>query len=347
MLIFAAPVILSSHMFLPVFADPSLGVLNFKKIMADDGKKYAIGEVQNNDSDNNIESVIYFGNSNTQYTYGSYIGLVGHGMAMPFKVELPGDEPVDLDAMRVDSQVTLAQPDDLLTVDYSALHMDHNTHAISGILRNSSPIDAYHVRVFAIAMDAHAKVLDVTESEPIYKIPSNGSAPFTLVPLRSVARDVSYYSCFVPGQLGENYTMPAENGTAITFQISSDGEVKNVRYDKEAHSIDFDVEGVFPQGGWAEVMVLPQPESYSKFQSLGVTLNDQNATQSISSVMTVSQDQFKHVSFLFPFGKNAASVRPVNTVPEFGAIMAWMLPAAMVVATAASSMSGLRFMQER
>ncbi len=229
------------------------GVLNFKQIVTDnDGKKYAIGEVQNNDPNNNIESTVYFGNSTAQSQYDKYIRIVGHGMAMPFKIELPSDYQPNLSEMRVDSQVTLAKPDEFLKVDYSTLHMNHNAHTITGILRNTSTLDAYGITVYAIAEDVHAKVLDVVQSDFISKISPNGSATFTLVPMNSVSKYVSYYSCFVPGQSGQNYTLPAENNQTITFELGSDGEIKNIQYDQTSHNISFNAGGVFQQGGWAE-----------------------------------------------------------------------------------------------
>ncbi len=318
MTIFAVlSVVLVNLFFQPSFAyNP--GVLNFKQTVTDnDGKKYVIGEVQNNDPNNNIESTVYFGNSTAQSQYGKYIGIVGHGMAMPFKIKLPSDYQPDLSEMRVDSQVTLARPDEFLKVDYSTLHMDHNTHAITGTLRNTSTLGAYGITVFAIAEDAHAKVLDVVQSDFISKIPPNGSSTFTLVPIDSVSKYVSYYSCFVPGQSGQNYTLPAENNQTVTFELGSDGEIKNVHYDEISHSISFNVEGVFPQGGWAELMMISGPPSYDESQSLSVMLNGENTTKSISSTEILSGKEYKHVSLLFPFGKNVVSIQPTTPVPEY------------------------------
>ena len=195
--------------------------------------------------------------------------------------------------------------------------MNHNTHSITGILRNTSPLDAYGITVFAIAEDAHAKVLDVVQSSLISDIPSNGSATFTLAPISSVSKYVSYYSCFVPGQSGQNYTLPAENNQTITFELGSDGEIKNVQYDQVTHNITFDVEGVFPQGGWAELMMISEPHSYDKSQSLSATLNTQNATKSISSTEILSGKGYKHISLLFPFGNNVVSIQPAAPIPEY------------------------------
>lgn len=305
----------------PVFAD--YGTFNFKKIVTDiDGKKYVIGEIQNTYNGSSIESEIYFSNSDTNSSYYEYnVGIIGNDMAMPFKIpdlNFNGKD-LNLDDMKVESHSSLRQPSNFLQVDYSSLHMDQKTHAISGVLQNKSPIDAFGVKVIAIAMGSHAEVLDVVGSNnTITKISSNSSATFTLIPMDSIANKVSYYSCFAPGSLGQNYTLQAEDGKEIKFQLDSDGEIKNVNYDPSTHSINLDIDGVFPMGGWAEVMVFSAPDSFSKSNGLDAIMNGQNATKSISSVMIINGSQYKHLSFLFPFGKNSVSIVPSSrVVPEF------------------------------
>ena len=308
-------VMVETLFFSSAFADS--GVFNFKQLVTgDDGKKYVIGEIQNSDPDNNIESVIYFGNSIVQSISSQNVGVIGHGMAMPFKIELPYDQ-TSISELNVQSHVTFKEPDDFLEVNYSTLRMDNHSHAISGILQNKSPLEISNVKVYAIAMSAHAKVLDVTSSNPILQMLPNDTARFTLRPISSISHQVGYYSCFVAGQSGQNYTLAAEDGQNISFELGSDGEIKNVRYDNSTHSISFNIEGVFPQGGWAELMMVSQPKSYDKAQSLGAILNGQNATKSISSIEILSGKEYKHISLLFPFGKNTVSIQPYNPIPEF------------------------------
>src|SRR5574337_2149965 len=40
-------------------------------------------------------------------------------------------------------------------------------------------------------------------------------------------------------------------------------------------------------------------------------------TKSISDMETMGGQEYKHVSFLFPFGKNVVTIQPASPVPEF------------------------------
>lgn len=298
-----------------------LASFNFKQIISDnEGHKYIIGEIQNNDPDSNIYSVIYFSKTDQKSAYYSQsVGVMGHNMAMPFKIDL-NSVPYDLDIndMKISAQVTLQQPANFLQVDYSSLHMDHKTHAISGMLQNNSTLDVSDIRVYAIAMDGHAKVLDVTESKTIDKILANGTASFTLVPLDSISQNVSYYSCYVPGGPGAtNYTLPTENGQQIEFGLQTDGKIKHVTYNASDHSINFDATAVFPMGGWVSLMMYSEPDSYAKSDSLVGTVNGEKPYRMVASSEITDGKTYKHLSIVFPLGHNTVSIKPAIQTPEF------------------------------
>lgn len=310
--------------FIPhAFADSDLGSFNFYKMVVDnEGNKYIIGEIQNTDPNDNIESEIYFTKSNLQSSYYTqYVGVIGHGMAMPFKIYLSDSdntENLTISDMKILSHVTTRQPYDSLQIDYSSLHMNFVTHAMQGILHNNSYQNFYGIKVLAIAMDAHSKVLDVTQSNPIDIISSNGSANFTLVPIDSVSKDVFYYSCYIPGGPRiQNYSLPAENGQNIAFEIQSDGKIKNVHYDQSTHNITFTAIGEFPMGGWVGLMMLSEPDSYAKSSSLSGTVNGQTPFREVSSSETISNKTYEHISLDFPRGTSKVSIQPVIATPEF------------------------------
>ncbi|MDE1816958.1 MAG: hypothetical protein KGI11_10420, partial [Thaumarchaeota archaeon] len=173
--------------------------------------------------------------------------------------------------MKEASFVTLGQPTDFLKVDYKSLHLNRSSGAISGIINNTSQLDISNATVLAIAESQHAKVLDVVQSKVIGKIPPNGSAYFTLTPVDSVSREVGYYSCFVAGQLEQNYTFTDETGKTVLFELGGDGIFKGVYYNSTDHSLNFNARGVFPTGGYAELMFVSDPSSLKNVQKLTAT----------------------------------------------------------------------------
>ncbi|MGB9002701.1 MAG: hypothetical protein WCC52_02725 [Nitrosotalea sp.] len=313
----------SSFMLVPhVFAEQALGSFNFDKVITDnEGKKYIIGEIQNTDPNDNIESEIYFSKSDLQSAYYTqYVGIIGHGMAMPFKIYLSNDtgENFTLSDMKISSQTTLQQPYDSLQINYNSLHMDPSTNAMTGFLHNTSHDDFFGIKVLAIAMDAHAKVLDVTESDLIPQISSNDSVSFTLVPIDSISKDVFYYSCYIPGgPETQNYSLPAENGQNISFEIQSDGKIKDVNYDQSTHSITFRARGDFVMGGWVGLMITTEPDSYLKSDSLSATVGGTTPFREVSSSEIISGKTYKHISLDFPVGYSNVSITPVIATPEF------------------------------
>lgn len=310
-----------------------LGTLTFKHIVTDiDGSKYLIGEVTNNDPNNRtIESTVYF--SNESVSYSKYMGQITAGMGIPFKIPVhaapDGNVEPSPSAIKVSSRIVAvpqpARDKSLLAVNYDTLVMDNETHSISGMLDNKSPVDAYGVRVSAIAIDKNAKVLDVVESKVIPRIPGNSSSPFTLVPMKSIAGQVGYYSCFVPSQSGLNFTLPIEDNQTVQIEVGSDAKIRNVTYDKATHSINFDAQGIFRGGGWVAVMFIAGPNSIVD-SNYTVLVNGQNTTKASVSSSELSPGRFyRHVDVVFPYGVNTISMVATSTVPEFPIAPSMML----------------------
>jgi hypothetical protein len=309
--------------------DQNNRVLTFNKVVSDsDGKKYLIGEVTNSDSKNHtIEAMVYFNKkADLESSYFSkYVGSINPGMGIPFKIPLQNSssgqlnpDPADLkvNSRLVPSIMPIENQSDL-SVDYSTLVMDSGTHSITGILDNKSPSDAYGVTVRALALDSQAKVLDVVESKIISSIPANSSAPFTLIPMKSIAHQVAVYSCYVRGQSGMNVTLPIENNQSVQFEMQSEGKIRNMVYNATTHSINFGAEGTLLRGGWLGMMFTDGPNSFVD-GNFTVLLNGQNATKSLISSAELSPGKYyKHIETWFPFGKNTVSIVSTTTAPEF------------------------------
>jgi hypothetical protein len=312
---------LGGFLYHAVYAQSDLASFNFKKIISDNkGHRYIIGDIQNNDVKNNIESQVYFTKSDLESAYYvQNVGVIGHNMAIPFKIDLAKflHEP-DLNDIKISSHVTLAQPLDFLQVDYASLHKDPVTHAISGMINNTSSLDMTNVQVYAIAMSKNSTVLDVASSDLISYLSSNGSAQFTLVPLDSVSKYVGYYSCFVPGgPVGTNYTLAGEGGKTMQFEIQSDGKIKNVGYDAVFHTVNFQATGVFPMGGWVELMMASEPDSFARANSFNVTVNGEKPERLVVSSEMIGNKTYQHISLVFPLGYNDVSIKPIESIPEF------------------------------
>ena len=316
-------------------ASPSgLGVLAFKKVVTDtDGKQYLIGEVTNSGSKNQtIEATVLFSKNDGLVSpyYVKYIGTINAGMGIPFKISLQNSSGSQLDPdpsdLKVSSRIMpmaipSQQEESRLAVDYSTLVMDNATHSISGSIDNKSPSDAYGVTVSAIAIDGQAKFLDVVQSSLIPVIHANSSAAFTLVPLKSIAKQVAYYSCFAGGEDGMNFTLPIGNGQTAQFEMVSEGKIRNVIYNTTTHSIDFDAQGTLLRGAWLGMMFTSGPQPFVD-GNFTVLLNGKNATQSlISSDELTPGKYYKHIVAWYPFGHNSVSIVSTSStvVPEFSA----------------------------
>ena len=304
------------------------GALTFNKTITDTGgKTYLIGEVSNSGSKNQtIDALLYFGKDSTPVSsnFVRFIGAINPGMGVPFKIPLQntssGKLYPDPEQLRVDSRLIPSTPlsnDSNLQVDYSTLVMNNDTHAITGMLDNKSPDDAYGITVSALAMDKQAKILDVVESKVIPSISANSSASFTLVPLKSIADQVSVYSCFVPGEAGLNVTLPIENNQTVRFEMESEGKIRHIAYNTTTHSIDFDAQATLLRGGWLGMMFVEGPNSFVD-GNFTVMVNGHNATKSLISSEELSPGRYyRHIEAWYPFGKNTVSIVKTSVVPEF------------------------------
>ncbi|MDE1815273.1 MAG: hypothetical protein KGI11_01740 [Thaumarchaeota archaeon] len=320
--LYLIPIVALCILVLPsVNAENETAIFNFKQKVTDSkGNQYFIGEIQNTDQKNNIEAIIYFGDSPANSSYFQNIGIVGNNMAMPFRIDMskvPNGRNMTLSDMKVDSFTTLGQPMDFLKVDYRTLHLNKSSGTINGVINNTSALDATNVVVLAIAESAQAKVLDVTQSQPISMIPAHGHASFTLKPVDTVSKEVGYYSCFVAGQLEQNYTFTDETGKPVLFELGGNGVFKNIYYNASDHSLNFDARGVFPNGGYTELMFLSEPSSLENTQKLAATINGTNYSTSIYSHEMIDGKEYKHLSVLFPFGLNHISIQPTVQTPEY------------------------------
>jgi hypothetical protein len=313
---------ISGQFYIKAFAElqPSTSLLFEQVVASTNGKHYLIGEVQNNERDRNVESTAYFSKSDFNASYFSQdIGIVPNGMGIPFKIDIDevkvsAGSSFNISDFKVTSRYSIQETNRLLVVDYSSLNLNSETHAISGLLDNKSPIDSFDIRVLAIAMNSHSKILDVVESKVIPKVPSGGKSPFTLVPLDSVAKNVSYYSCFVPTASGQNYTIPAGNQN-IQLEVGGDGKLKYFQYDPNSRNLSFVAEGIFPGGGIEDMMVLSGPSSFAD-SDLVVSVNGQNITNAVSGQL-IEGKVYRHITFSFPFGMNDVSVRAIEVAPEY------------------------------
>jgi hypothetical protein len=103
----------------------------------------------------------------------------------------------------------------------------------------------------------------------------------------------------------------------MQFGIQSDGKIRDVGYDPVSHTINFQATGVFPMGGWVELMMASEPDSFAKANSFNVTVNGEQPERLVVSSEMLGNKTYHHISLIFPLGYNQVSIKPIESIPEF------------------------------
>lgn len=160
---------------------------------------------------------------------------------MPFKFKFPlvSSKPI-LENPKVSYITTNSKPLNLEII-YGKTLIRHPDGHLTGFISNVGNKTQHNVNVYALVHSKDNEFLDeVQSSTPIPTINPGMKAQFVMFPDPVVAKNVTYYSCFVPGADNAIEMSTDWKGKKFFFSVLSIVYFSNQKFNTEDNSISFD-----------------------------------------------------------------------------------------------------------
>lgn len=226
---------------------------------------------------------------------------------MPFKfrfLQITGGEPI-LQRPDVSFFLTNGKPLNLEIV-YDKTLMKYPDGHLTGFITNTGNDTQYNVNVYALVHSKDNKYLDeVQNTWTIPKIGPGQKAEFVMYPDPTVAKQVYYYSCFIPGTDGSIEMSTPWNGKPFFFSVLSIVYFTNQDFNQTTDSISFEASNPWQITYFANFM-FPAGSSNGDFK---VFINGQQTNALVSS----DQDTKNwHVAFNVKAGQYKVAISGFN-----------------------------------
>ncbi len=208
-----------------------------------DGIYVVYGAVKNTENQTVIAKVqVTVNNGNTTLSESRILPAIYPSKDMPFKFKFPqitGGEPV-LQKPNVSFILTNSNPLNI-EVNYDKTLVKYPDGHLTGFITNTGNDTAYNIDVYALVHNKNNQYLDEVENTwTIPKISPGDKSEFVMYPDPNVAKQVYYYSCFIPGTDGSIEMSTQWKEKPFYFSILSIVYFTNQEFNESTNSISFD-----------------------------------------------------------------------------------------------------------
>lgn len=233
-----------------------------------DGMYAVYGAVKNTDDQPVIAKVqVTVKNGNSTFTESRILPVIFSLNDMPFKLRFPnitGGEP-NLQKPEVSFILTNSIPLDL-AIDYDRTLIKYPDGHLTGFITNTGNKTVNNVNIYALVHDRKNNYLDeVVNTWTIPSIGAGGKAPFVMYPDPTVAKEVYYYSCFIPGTDTSIELSAPSKGKTFYFSVLSIVYFTNQKFDEGGQSLSLDASNPWQIPYYADFM-FPQNSSNGNFE---------------------------------------------------------------------------------
>lgn len=218
---------------------------------------------------------------------------------MPFKFEFPqitGGNPL-LEKPMVSYLETNDKPL-TIAVDYDKTLVKHHDGHLTGFITNTGTETVRDINIYALVHDRHNNYLD--EVENTWTIPSlaaGNKTEFVMYPDQSVAQQVYYYSCFIPGTDNSIELSLSLNGKTFYFSVLSIVYFTNQQFSSDGSSMSLEASNPWQIPYYANFM-FPQNSSLGNFE---VSIDGAK----VAALTSMDNDTKNwHVAFNVPYGQH-------------------------------------------
>jgi len=167
-----------------------------------DGIYTVFGSVRNMENQPVLAKVQVTVNSeDNTFSESNILPIIFPSKDMPFKFKFPqivAGNPI-LQSPQISYILTNSEPLNL-EVSYDTTLQRHPDGHLTGFITNTGNHTRYNVSVYALVHNKNNEFLDEVQNiQPIPKMNPGDKAEFIMYPDPTVAKKVTYYSCFIPG----------------------------------------------------------------------------------------------------------------------------------------------------
>ncbi|MDE1861338.1 MAG: hypothetical protein KGI33_00335 [Thaumarchaeota archaeon] len=275
-----------------------------------DGKYAVYGFVRNTQSTPVIARVgVTVSNGSYAFSESRILPMIYPLDDMPFRFIFPqveGGSPV-LQKPDVAFFDTNGRPLNL-AVDYDRTLVKFPDGHLTGFIANTGNTTVHDIDVFALVHDRRNDYLDEVQSAwTIPAISPGGRAEFAMYPDPAVAKDVYYYSCFIPGTDNVVGMSTQLKGRPFYFSVLSIVYFTNQKFGPGNTELSLDASNPWQITYPADFM-FPKNSSNGDFK---VLINGREA-RSLTSQDTDSGNW--HVAFNVPYGQQKVVISGFNPV---------------------------------
>ena len=218
---------------------------------------------------------------------------------MPFKFKFPQitiGNPI-LESPKISYILTNSEPLNL-EVNYDTTLQRHPDGHLTGFITNTGNDTRYNVNVYALVHNKNNEFLDEVQSiQSIPKINPGNKAEFIMYPDPTVAKQVTYYSCFIPGTDNSIELWTQMKDKKFYFSVLSIVYFTNQKFNENDNSISIDAGNPWQIPYYADFM-FPRGSSNGDFK---VSIDNKQ----INPLISIDNDTNNwHVAFNIDYGQH-------------------------------------------
>jgi len=274
-----------------------------------DGIYTVFGSVRNMENQPVLAKVQVTVNSgDNTFSESNILPIIFPAKDMPFKFKFPqivAGNPI-LQSPQISYILTNSEPLNL-EVNYDTTLQRHPDGHLTGFITNTGNYTRYNVSIYALVHNKNNEFLDEVQSiQTIPKMNPGDKAEFIMYPDPIIAKQVTYYSCFIPGTDNSIELWTQWKDKRFYFSVLSIVYFTNQKFNEDDNSISIDASNPWQIPYYANFM-FPAGSSNGAFK---VFIDNKQ----INPLISIDNDTNNwHVAFNIDYGQHKVLISGFNS----------------------------------
>ena len=274
-----------------------------------DGIYTVFGSVRNMDNQPVLAKIqVTINSGDNTFSESNILPVIFPSKDMPFKFKFPqiiAGKPI-LQSPKISYILTNSEPLNLEVIYDTTLQRHPDGH-LTGFITNTGNYTRYNVSVYALVHNKNNEFLDEVQSiQTIPKMNSGDKAEFIMYPDPTVAKQVAYYSCFIPGTDNSVELWTQWKNVRFYFSVLSIVDFTNQKFNEGDNSISIDAANPWQIPYYANFM-FPAGTSNGDFK---VFIDNKQ----INPLISIDNDTNNwHVAFNVDYGQHKVLISGFNS----------------------------------